>query len=79
MLSEGLKNFSSSWIYAAVWHAELLCSSRHSRPQNHVSRDGVVEDVESGIAGKTLQQVNSAMIAIRRSSINYIFLVSEAQ
>src|SRR5580704_2945875 len=27
MLCEGLKDFSSSWIYAAVWHGELLCSS----------------------------------------------------
>src|ERR1700694_6080770 len=38
MLCEGLKNFSSNWIYAAVWHGELLCSSRDSRPQNRVSR-----------------------------------------
>src|SRR5579859_3550526 len=38
VLREGLKNFSSSWIYAAVWHGELLCSSRDGRPRHRISR-----------------------------------------
>jgi hypothetical protein len=35
---EGIKDIFSSWIYATIWHVELICSSRDSRPSHRTSR-----------------------------------------
>jgi hypothetical protein len=78
VLCEGLKNFSSSWIYAAIWHGELLCSSRDSRPPHRISRHASSKRRVGLSWNEIFQQVNSVMVAIHQSSINYIFLVDEA-
>src|ERR1700733_14671304 len=76
MLCEGLKDFSSSWIYAAVWHGELLCSSRDSRPPHRIRRHALSKT--SRCPNETFRQVNSVIVAIHQSSVNYIFLVGES-
>jgi hypothetical protein len=77
VLWEDPKDFSSSWIYAAVWHGKLLWV--HLRADHKTTSRGMRPGRRWVGRKSTFQQANSVIVAVLANSINYIFLVDEAE